>query len=81
MDKFRKGSPQFAFFADFYQFCEKYYQPVEDVDWWTAMTNEANRIQKKYEAIDQATSVMSRKLLCGFVDYLEEIRRRESNGK
>ena len=81
MDKFRKGSPQFAFFADFYQFCEKYYTPVEDVSWWTEMTNEANRIQKKYEEIDEATSIMSRKLLCGFVDYLEAVRKRGANGQ
>ncbi len=81
MDKFRKGSPQFAFFADLYQFCEKYYTPVEDVDWWTEMTNEANRIQKKYEEIDEATSIMSRKLLCGFVDYLEAVRKRGANGQ
>lgn len=81
MSDFKKGSPQFEFFADFYKYAAKYFTPGPTIAWWDGMVHDANDIVRKYEKADLKTGMMARALMCGFSDYITALEKkaRETN--
>ena len=79
MSDFKKGSPQFEFFADFYKYAAKYFTPGPTIAWWDGMVHDANDIVRKYEATDLKTGMMARALMCGFFSGKKELLNWEAS--
>lgn len=75
MSKFKKNSPEWRFFADFYLFAEKYYNHEDTLDFWNSFIKEGNELIKKYSQEDKQVGIMAKRLLYGFSDYLDEVKR------
>lgn len=77
MSKFKKNSPEWRFFADFYLFAEKYYNQENTMDYWNGFIKESNELIKKYIQEDKQIGILAKRLLYGFSDYLDEVKSDE----
>lgn len=75
MSKFKKNSPEWRFFADFYLFCEKYYTPENSGEYWQGFLNDSNEIVRKYEAENPKIGALARRMMLGFSDYLDDLSK------
>lgn len=46
--KFTKGSEEWQMFMDFWNLCQKYWEPEESDDYWSRLFNECNAFFRKY---------------------------------
>lgn len=70
--KFEKGSMEFQFFGDFWQFAQKHYLPNQSDEYWDAVLNDAASLGQKYP------DVFCKCLIQGFLEYAE-IRSKNGN--
>lgn len=75
MEKFEKGSIEWAFFADLFSYCKKYSQPGQTQDYWNDLIHEGNALIKKYNELDQNAGKLAKNMIFGFSDYLDEVKR------
>ena len=73
MEPFEKGTPQWELFADLFSYCKKYFTPGPTIEYWNGMMLDGNELIKKYQEKDAKTGCLTKHLLYGFSDYLEEI--------
>lgn len=69
--RFPKGSEYFTLFMDFWELCQKHWQPEERDDYWEEVIKDTDAFCKKYD-----NELFSRALALALVDELE----RKSNG-
>lgn len=82
MESFKKGSDEFNFMADYYNYCKKFYK-ISKREEWKACVDEATRIYNKYECKELMFG-----LFCGFWEYadgsskkyLEKAKEKLANG-
>lgn len=75
MGKFEKGSIEWAFFADLFTYCKKYSQIGQTVEYWNGLTREGSALVEKYRKEDQTAGKLANHMVCGFIDYLDEVKR------
>ena len=46
--KFEKGSEEYEFFKDFYNFMQKYWIPEEEDEWWEEVVRESGILINKH---------------------------------
>ncbi len=44
-----KGTEEWMFWSDFFQFCKKYWEIPESEEYWDKLAKEANELYDKYE--------------------------------
>ena len=57
-----KGTEEWMFWSDFFQFCKKYWDVREDDEYWSMITHDADKLYRKYN------SYLSKKLILAFLD-------------
>ena len=57
-----KGTAEWMFWSDFFQFCKKYWDVREDDEYWLMITQDADKLYRKYN------SYLSKKLILAFLD-------------
>lgn len=57
--KFQKGSEQWQFFQDFWQFRQKYYKPDNEEEWFIELMNVGEEIIEKYQNTEFAKFAQS----------------------
>ena len=69
--KFGKGSEEWMLFMDFWNYCQKYWIPEKEDEYWEELINAGDAFCKKY-----GNSIFSRKLIMAFIEKLEEESKR-----
>lgn len=44
-----KGTEEWMFWSEFFQFCKKYWEPSGDNEYWNNLSKEANELYDKYQ--------------------------------
>ena len=57
-----KGTEEWMFWSDFFQFCKKYWDVREGDEYWSMITQDADKLYRKYN------SYLSKKLILAFLD-------------
>ncbi len=68
---FGKTSPEWQMFRDFWNYCQKYWTPEENDEYWDELINAGDAFCKKY-----GNSIFPRKLIMAFIEKLEEESKR-----
>lgn len=66
MESFKKGSDEFNFMGEFYNFCKKFYEPKDTKKYWSELVAEAESLNKKYGETE-----FTSELILGFINYAE----------
>lgn len=64
--KFRKGSEEWMMFTDYWQLCQKYWEPEENDEYWEKVIRDTNDFIKKYD------TKFARGIGMALLDSLEE---------
>lgn len=83
MAKFEKNSDERLMFADFYHFCEEWYDCGEDIDHdYGKFCMATDAFAKKYRDKGPKMEILSRRLMCGYIDFMVEYHRHQmKNGE
>ena len=73
--KFEKGSDEWQFFMDYYQFRQKYYEADNDTEWFKEMMDKGELLIEKYENTPICDYVRSL-VLDHFADVEMRLKRR-----
>ena len=57
-----KGTEEWMFWSDFFQFCKKYWDVREDDEYWLMITQDADKLYRKHN------SYLSKKFILTFLD-------------
>lgn len=74
--KIERGSEEWQFFQDYYNFRQKFYEPEITEEWFEKLSKEADKMSKKYENTSIKEYVKSMILA-----HLEDIDRRYKREK
>lgn len=61
-----KGSEEWMFFSDFFQYCKKYWEISKEDNYWRCLINDSEELNKKYN------TTYSKHIVLGFVNSREE---------
>lgn len=76
MGKFEKDSDERLMFADFYRFCEEWYDCGDELEQeYGKFCMATDAFAKKYRDKGQKLEVLSRRLMCGFIDFMVEYHK------
>lgn len=65
-----KGTEEFQFFTDYWQFRQKYYEADNDEDWFLEMMNAGESLMLKYSETDFAK--YARQLVFSHFEFVED---------
>lgn len=65
--RFEKGTMENEFFGDFWKFCQYFYIPEDNTEYWDALINASSELERKYNHDDMVAH-----LICGYLDYLNK---------
>lgn len=71
--KFQKGFEEWLMFMDYWQLCQRFWEPEEQDEYWDDVAKETNLFYEKYNHVGLAEHIT-----LALLDYLEE---RSRNGK
>lgn len=54
--RFAKGTEEWMMFKDFYEICQKYFEPENSIEYWNALIAEISIFNEKYKS-DFATQL------------------------
>ena len=57
-----KGTEEWMFWSEFFQFCKKYWDVREDDEYWSMIIQDADKLYRKYN------SYLSKKFIIAFLD-------------
>ena len=71
MAKFEKGSPEWAFFAEFYLLAQRFYEmsKKEMEKQYDEFCRDTDALQKKYKQVSPELDRFSRCMIIGLIDY------------
>lgn len=71
MAKFEKGSPEWAFFAEFYLLCQKYYgMSREELEQnYDEFCRDTDALHKKYANVSPELNRFARFMIIGLIDW------------
>ena len=51
-----KGTEEWMFWSDFFQFCKKYWEPTKDSEFWQGFIKDSDYLLEKYNNADYAAA-------------------------
>ena len=75
--KFEKGSEEWQFFQDYWNFRQKYYEADNDDSWWDEFIRESTDLEKKYR--NSEISFYANKLIVAHIDDVDRRFRKAMN--
>ena len=78
--KFDKGSSEWGFFRDFYNFCEKFYDVGKGNDYYDELAKEIQELSDKYKKCGKRVNRFVTQMLVGFSEYVAA-EERDRNAK
>lgn len=71
MGKFEQGSPEWSFFAEFYQVCKRFYgMPKKEMEkQYEEFCRDTDALQKKYKQVSPELDRFSRCMIIGLIDW------------
>jgi hypothetical protein len=74
--KFVKGSDEWQFFQDFWNYAQVYYEPNDSDEYWDGIMADGNKLMEKYSG--KRVEPLVKKLLFALFDYAgDELKRKE----
>lgn len=67
--KFVKGSDEWQFFQDFWNYVQTYYDPKDSDDYWEGIIADGNKLRQKYAG--KKVEPFVKKMLFAVFDYAE----------